>query len=133
MTRIKVHTDDSSYHTVHISKGLTIEAALAECKTLFPVWRWSDENLDNEFTSDRTTKKAYTISFKANIEADEEYANISVDDLKGLKGITLLERIVMELDYFKKTGKHLDIQNITLCAGSRRSDGRVPHAYWSDG
>jgi len=36
----------------------------------------------------------------------------------------------MELEYFKKTGEHLDIENMTLCAGSRYTDGCVPHVYW---
>lgn len=46
------------------------------------------------------------------------------------RGITLRERIIMELEYFKKTGQHLDIRNITLCSGSRWSDGNVPDANW---
>lgn len=121
------------YRTVHIPKGLTIEAALAECKTLFPVWRWTDKNLDEIITSDRTSKKAYSIKFKNVVEADKENANKSAHDLKEVKGITLLERIVMELDYFKETGQHLDIENITLCSGSRYSGGFVPSAYWRVG
>ncbi len=119
--------------TLHVPAGMTIEKALAECKVLFSVWRWNDQNLDKLVTSDRTTAVAYTIKFKANIEADEEYANKSADDLSGSKGITLLERILLELQYFKETGLHLDIQNVTLCSGSRYSGGNVPTADWSGG
>lgn len=36
----------------------------------------------------------------------------------------------MELDYFKETGEHLDVKNITLCSGSRDSDGDVPDVDW---
>lgn len=127
-------SQSTEYLTLKIPKGLTIEAALAECKKLFPVWRYTDKNFDELVTSDRTTKKAYTIAFKNMQEADEEMKNLSADDIKekGIKTITLLERIVMELEYFKATGKHLDIDNWTLCAGSRYSDGRVPCARWGD-
>ena len=126
---------ESDVWTLNVPKDMTIEKALAECMPLFPVWRWTDKNLDGEVTSDRTTKKAYTIKFKANIEAGEDMKNISVNNLRerGIQGITLLERILLELQYFKATSKHLDIENWTLCSGSRCSDGRVPCAYWCDG
>jgi hypothetical protein len=118
---------------IKIEKGMTIEGVLAECKKLFPVWRWTDDNLDQIINSDRTSKKAYTVKVKENVEADEELKNLSADDLKekGIKGITLLERLVLEIQYFKETGKHLDIDNVTLCSGSRRSDGSVPDVYWN--
>jgi len=35
--------------------------------------------------------------------------------------------------YFRETGKHLDIQNVTLCAGSRSAAGNVPCVDWNDG
>lgn len=121
--------------TIHIPKGLTIEAALAKCKALFPVWRWTDKNFDEIVTSDRTSKKAYSIKFKNVVEADGDMKNLSANDLKakGIKSITLLERLVFELTYFKKTGKHLDLENWTLCAGSRGSGGGVPYVCWSGG
>lgn len=119
--------------TLNVPAGMPIEKALAECKALFPVWRWTDKNLDELVTSDRSPTGAYTIKFKANVEADTEYADKSVEDIKGLKSITLLERILLELQYFKATGKHLDEVNLTLCAGSRDSGGRVPSCYWRGG
>lgn len=122
----------SDYRTVHISKGMTIEGVLAECQKLFLVWRYTEQNLDERVTSDRTSEASYSIKFKNVQEADDDMQNKSASDLKGVKTITLLERLVMELDYFKETGKHLDIENWTLCAGSRRSDGSVPYVYWHD-
>lgn len=47
-----------------------------------------------------------------------------------LKGITLRERLLLEIAYFKETGDHLDINNWTLCSGSRSSDGSVPYVRW---
>ena len=117
---------------IKIKKGQTIESTLEECKKLFPIWRWTNSNLDQIVNSDRTSNKAYSIKVKANVEADKELKNISADDLKekGIIGITLLERLQLEIDYFKNTGEHLDIQNITLCSGSRDSDGDVPRVRW---
>jgi hypothetical protein len=104
---------------------------IAEMKKKFDVYCWySDEHLDRDFSP---PEKITTRYFKDNQEADEEYANKSANDLEaeGVKGITLRERFLMELQYFNATGKHLDIDNITLCSGSRRSDGSVPGVYWS--
>jgi len=117
---------------IKIKEGQTIESTLEECKKLFPIWRWTGDNLDQTVNSERTSKKAYTVKVRANIESDEELKNMSADDLKekGIVGITLLERLQLEIDYFKETGEHLDIDNITSCTGSRDSDGDVPSVYW---
>lgn len=100
---------------------------LDQCRKYFKVYSWyDDEQLDKDFPpvkSDRT--------FAPNIEADETYANQSAEDVKDLPGITLRERLLMELGYFQKTGKHLDVDNITLCSGSRHSGGCVPDVDWS--
>ena len=103
------------YWEIKIKEGQTIEGTLEECKKLFPVWCWTNSNLDQIVNSDRTSNKAYTVKVRANIESDEELKNMSADDLKekGIIGITLLERLQLEIDYFKNTGEHLDIQNIT--------------------
>lgn len=117
------------FWTINISKNLTEEQAYEDCQKLFPCYKYN--NL-TDITSDRTSKKPYSIKVKANIEADENLKNISANDLK-VKSITLLERLVLEKDYFQKTGQHLDIINLTLCSGSRRSGGGVPYVYWRDG
>ena len=68
------------------------------------------------------------------MEADEENKGLSANDVKkkGTDTQTLEERLLQELEYFKKTGQHLDTQNWTLCSGSRDSDGDVPYVDWSD-
>ena len=44
--------------------------------------------------------------------------------------MTLLERLILEVKYFTETGKHLDVKGVTLCTGSRNSDGNVPYVDW---
>lgn len=116
--------------TITIKKGSTPQSLFDECKKLFPCYSFIDLS---QVKSDRTAKKkGYSITFKDNVEADEEHQNKSAEDIKreGLQGITLEERLQLELDYFKETGKHLDIDNITLCSGSWDRYGRVPRVRW---
>jgi hypothetical protein len=118
-----------------VAQGVTLNMIMAACKKHFPTWQYADD-LDKSITkNDRTaTNGAYAVWFRDRIEADEEMANKSANDLvqAGVNAITLLERILMELEYFGRTGQHLDIQNWSLCAGSRNSDGDVPSCRWRD-
>jgi len=78
---------------------------------------------------------AYAKRFRNRVEADEENKNLSADAIakQKTKDITLLERLMLELWYHWKTGGgHLDLVNVTLCAGSRRSDGKVPGVCWNN-
>lgn len=123
-----------------IAKGMTPQRLFDKCKELFPCWKWTDESLDEVVTySDRRAKDSpYAIWFRDQVEADEELKNLSANKLKKLKeqgipGITLEERLIYELNYFKETGKHLDVENVTLCVGSRFSDGGMPSVRWDGG
>ena len=83
--------------------------------------------------NDRVAEKSYAIWVRNRQNADEELSGLSADDLKekGLKGITLLERLVYELKYFKETKQHLDAESFwTLCSGSRGHNGFVAGVYW---
>lgn len=116
-----------------VAQGMTPQRLYDKCRELFPCWKWTDRNLDDIVQSERTAKDGpYAVWFRDTVEADEDLKNLSANDLKkkDIPGITLEERLLMELKYFKETGDHLDIVNVTLCAGSRFSDGGVPRAGW---
>jgi hypothetical protein len=119
-----------------VGDTLTNNRGYDACEASFPSWRYSND-LDSAVpTNDRDPKNgAYAVWFRDRIEADKELRDLSADMLKGrdIKGITLLERLLFEPVYFMETGKHLDIQNRTLCSGSRDSGGRVPSARWGGG
>jgi len=103
---------------------------IEEMRTKFDVYCYLNESqLDKDFPAPKEVTTRY---FKKTVEADEELRNKLADDLEkeGIQGITLRERLIMELQYFEETGKHLDIDNFTLCAVSRYSDGRVPLVGW---
>ncbi len=113
-----------------IIADLLLEQLYAKMKELFACWRWSDKNFD-EFVSrnERDAKNGpYAIWVRNGIEADEKYKNISANKIEeiGVTTETLAERFIHELKFFDETGKHLDIENVTLCSGSRDSDGNVP-------
>jgi len=118
-----------------IAEGMTPQKLYDKCAELFPSWKWTESSLNEIVISDRVAKSgvygAYAIWVRDRVEADEELKNLSANQLKerNISGITLEERLVYELKYFKETGKHLDIQNVTLCSGSRYRDGLVPYVY----
>lgn len=120
-----------------IIANLSLEQLYAKCKERFKSWRWTNDNLDKIVTfNERDAKNgAYAIWARDEIEADEKYKNISANKIKemGIKTETLAERLIHELKFFAETGNHLDIRNITLCSGSRDSDGGVPRVFWGGG
>src|SRR3990167_3863135 len=103
---------------------------IALCKTKFKVWSWRDD-WDRWFPA--PTQKTYRV-FRDQIEADEGLKNLSVNDLKKRGGeyMTFRERIIMELEYFERTGKHLDLENYTICPSSPWG-GNFPCLVWFDG
>ena len=114
-----------------------LEDLYAACKKSFPCWLWTDGNVDSIVTwNERDSKNGpYGIWIKDNVEADEELKNLSATDIKekGLATETLAERLIHELKFFTETGGHLDMKNVTLCAGSRDSFGAVPGVCCRDG
>ena len=116
-----------------MAQGLTLNQALAACKKSFSTWAYSDDLNRDVSTNDRTPADgSYAIRIRDRVEADKENKSLSADTIKerGLTTMTLLERIILELWYFSKHKKHLDLENITLCSGSCYSDGRVPYCDW---
>lgn len=126
----------TDYWLVIVAKEMLSEKIFLACKKAFGGWKWTDKNLDEIVTSVRSAKnESYAIWVRARVEADEEFKNLSANELKarGHKGITLEERMLLEVMYFEQTGEHLDIQNITFCAGSLYSDGDIPIVHWFGG
>lgn len=121
--------------TIPVLKGVTPNKIMEAFRKLeVATYQYADD-MDKEVTkNDRDPNRngSYTVSFKKTVEADPDQKNKSADMLagEGVKGITLLERLLLELGYFLATNKHLDVENITLCLGSRYSDGRVPAVNW---
>ena len=117
-----------------VAQGMTPRKLYDKCSEMFPCWKGIDGDLDKVITSGRTAKNGpYAVWVRDCQEADEELKNLSANKLKQMKipAITFEERLLFELKFFKETGKHLDLENWTLCAGSRYGDGHVPSVIWS--
>jgi hypothetical protein len=132
--RVPAHRDGFD-RLIVVACGLTVNKVYDACAKQFPYWRWTGD-LDAMVTkNDRDpTSGTYAIWVRGGVEADKETRNLSADDLADRKiaGVTLLERLLLERAHFEETGNHLDLQNVTLCSGSRYSGGRVPLVYWRD-
>lgn len=133
-----VISEQDGLWTIPVIKGVTCNKAVAGLKGMgVRVWTYKDD-LDKDVTvngRDPNRDGSYVVSFHNNVEADEENKDQSANQRReqGCKDITLLERMLLDLGYFLKTGKHLDIKNWTLCSGSRCSGGFVPCAHWGSG
>lgn len=117
---------DTEYFTITDTPNKKTSEILQEMKNKFPVWSYySDTELDAQFPA---PKEQMTRKFLKSIEPDEDLLGKSTRecDAMGVQGITLRERLLMELSYFSETGKHLDVKEVTFCSGSRDSDGYVP-------
>lgn len=133
-SNIVIPNDPGGFGRVIImAQSITPQSAYNLCAKNFSCWKYTDKNLDEVVISDRNAKNGpYAIRVRDGVEADEEFKNLSADDIKVKKIITetLEERLMHELKFFKECGKHLDVTNITLCSGSRDSGGDVPHVHW---
>ncbi len=123
---------EGKWRLIIIAEGLTLNQVFERMKKLFDVWKYWDD-LDVAITINvRDTKKSYAIWVRDEAEPDVEFlgkrANEADADMK--LGVTLLERLIHEIDYFEEKGKHLDIKGVTFCSGSRSSDSRVPGVDW---
>ncbi|MEI7452313.1 MAG: hypothetical protein WCK37_03890 [Candidatus Falkowbacteria bacterium] len=121
------------HFAIIVAKGTTMNEVVTAIKKKFNVHLYN-ENLDSSATTnDRIADKGYVIIFNKNIEADDNLKNLSTNKLieMNISGITLLERLLLEVFYFDNTKKHLDIKNWTLCSGSRDSGGYVPFVHWN--
>lgn len=126
---------DPNYWTVPVLKEVTSNKVVAALRKLGVEVYLYTEDLDKGVpTNDRDPGRDgnYQVKFLKTIEADPELKSKSADMLKkeGIKGITLLERLLLELGYFLATGNHLDVENVTLCSGSRYSGVGVPSVSW---
>ncbi|MFA5934908.1 MAG: hypothetical protein WC827_03435 [Candidatus Paceibacterota bacterium] len=118
-----------------VLKGLSLNNVYGAFQMHFKCWRYTDD-LNQAITKHEAHGvNSYAMWVRDTVEADEVHKNKSAEMVKeeNLKTETVLERMIHELKYFWESGKHLDINNVTLCSGSRDFDGFVPGICWSDG
>ena len=119
---------------VVIIPGVTNNIVFDACTKAFKTWRYTND-LNTVTDVVKRPDGPYVVWVRDTVEADPDMANKSAEDIEkaGTNTMTLKECMMLELKYFDETGKHLDIENWTLCAGSRDSAGSVPRCDWGDG
>lgn len=133
---------DGRWRLIFIPKGLTMnQAAEAYRKILvmhdasWSLWRYTDD-LDAAIPNNiRTSVQSYAVWVRGEQESDHEFRGQSTReaDPDQLIGVTVLERLVHGAVHFVETKQHLDHVGVTLCSGSRGTDGNVPNVHWSPG
>ena len=127
---------DLSLWTVPVIRGVTFNKVVGGFrKSNVDICVYVDDLDEKIVQNDRDPNKggSYVVRFKRTVEADEENKDLSANVLagRGVKGITLLERLLLGLGFFLTTKGHLDVNSITLCSGSRDFDGYVPRVGWN--
>lgn len=135
LSKVKIPRLRKSYdRVIIIAKDLTCNQTLEAMRKLFDAWTsYDNDDLYKAISSNsRDSKSSYAIRVRNSVEPDEEFLGKSADeaDPEGKIGVTLLERLILELKYFSETGEHLDTDGWTLCTGSRLVSGRVPGVCW---
>jgi len=138
-SQVKIPERKSGFdRLIVVSKGMTPQKAFDLCTARFggKTRKYTSESLNTVVpTNDRTADKGpYAVWVRDLQEADEELKNLSATMLteQSIAGITLTERLLLELAYHQETKQHLDTGNWTLCSGSRYSGGGVPDVLWGD-
>ncbi len=106
------------WRLIFVAKNLTCDKVFAALP--FPKWRYDEGKID-DLVNIRTPTEHYAVWVRGDVEPDADLIGKSTEkgdpDMK--IGITLLERLLFEGKYFDETGKHLDLESVTLCSGSR--------------
>jgi len=114
--------------------GITANMLIARMKKEFSVYTYTDD-LGSVRSDREPVSLSYVVLVRDRVEADEELKGKSANVIaeEAIPSIVLPERLRLEFFHWWKTGKHLDVQNVTLCTGSRYRDGRVPYVYGGGG
>jgi len=139
LSAIRIPQNPGGYDRVlFLLPWMTQNRLWAKCGALFARHSYIGDDLDKVVSKHERSvaNGAYAIRVRPNVEADEEPKNRSAIWIAGQnrKTVTLPERLVLSpWHHWMTGGEHLDITNITLCAGSRGSDGSVPYVCWGVG
>lgn len=112
----KFSATEIGHWPIYVPQGLTHRKVVEALKAAGSGFYSYSNDLDADVAeNDRDPNRdgSYAIQVHANVEADEEFKNLSANQLKkrNHQGITLLERLLLELAYYLTTNQHLDIQS----------------------
>ena len=119
-----------------VGDGLTEQKVWNYCKKLFECTMHGKSFSSVEMESERIPYgKSYAlwIEHEPSLNSFAAYQALTGNDIsaskcwqKKIPTMTMLERLLYELDYFSETGKHLDPHGSTICAGTKVNGTFVP-------
>jgi hypothetical protein len=117
-----------------VAPTLTVPELFVACAKKFPCYS-SDLDVQNLATeNDRVPGEfGYAVWIRSDPDADDEYIDLRERQIRqrGVRGMTLLERMLWELRVFDQTGLHPDpAKPMTLCTGSQSANGKAPFVHW---
>lgn len=119
------------------SAKVTAQRVYEKLGERFSTWKYSDASLDEVLDPTKETRPpsetGHIVWCRDVTEADECHRNKSAAQVTEAKinGMGLAERLLLE-DFllYLEWIEHLDIENTTLCTGSRFCAGGVPFVSW---
>ncbi|MDO8715239.1 MAG: hypothetical protein Q7J73_00245 [Dehalococcoidales bacterium] len=123
---------------VWVPKGMMPQRAYEMGAAMYPSWKWcGDRSLDDvvDFTKEARNASArqYLTWCEDSVEPSSKLTNLSAIKIaeRQINTLTLTEmELLHQWFYWKSSGKHLDVKNISLCPASRYFDGFVPGVRW---
>lgn len=125
-----------------VAEGCSVRPVFTLCQKYFPCTvreRGGQDGLGTACSiNNRSADKTYAVWIRNRMEADGEFKYKSANELRdsGHDGITLLERLLYELKFFRESGEHLDFATGTLCTGTVTMFGGtayIPVVAWESG
>ena len=115
---------------------ITGEAVHRRCHELFGVFAFDGRAQHVVAAVDLYRRPASILRLRDCRETDLRYRDIPANHpiIQEIQSITLKQRLLLEIWYWRTTGRHLDVASRTLCAGSREGGERfipgVPVVSW---
>ncbi|MFH1769680.1 MAG: hypothetical protein ABH833_03385 [Parcubacteria group bacterium] len=118
--------------------GITAQRVYNKLGEDFRMYKWFNESLEDVLDPEKEARplgdQPQIILCRNLIEADHQHKNQSANKITeaNINAMGLLERLLLEdfVVVFQKWAEHLDVVNVTLCAGSRDHHGSVPSVVW---
>lgn len=123
---------DAKYHYgIIVPKDLKVKMALEALRKESKVFYAHDED-DDDVISDRYPTRDYVVMFKKNFGPGSFIRIKDWEEKKEerLRGMTVLERVLLEIYGLSELDEHLDYGVPSFCSGSRPKDGGKLHFFW---
>lgn len=115
--------------SIAIPKGLTNTQAFEIRQRMAPSTNYLGDL--EKIESVREPVRDYIVYVAPNVESDPEYRNKSARWVaeNQINSTTTRESCILHSRYYAEIGKFLNMDSITLDAGSRDANGNVPHSF----